>query len=310
MKTNYTAFHPVDIVGGYRNLMGRGIPEMVSCVLRFSRHRRKGNDRGMGNPRYFLFYAMIHIAFVGGIMKYASKIIMTAFVLMLCLLTAGCSKRSTANTAESYYLYEDVFKAAGFNKRIQVMHMAADGETFETPEELIAASKTSEVKEVVAWLKGENKCESYNLSGDDSTKVGNVVYTYRYNSAGLRIARVGGGLYLEYLYEDGKIKKINRYDGEKKTADSSPVMVTEFKYDADGTNTVISITDIKNPSKNYEMHLTYDEKGKLVRLDYDSPEGSSSGYTVLTYNKKGLVTSSAIFTADDRLSVFTEYTYE
>ena len=126
----------------------------------------------------------------------------------------------------------------------------------------------------------------------------------------MRIARIGSGLYLEYLYEDGKIKKINRYEGEKKTADSSPVMVTEFKYDGEGSNTVISVTDIKNASKSYEIHLSYDEKGRLVRLDYDSPEGSSSGYTILTYGKKNLVSSSAIYTADDRLSVYTEYTYE
>jgi hypothetical protein len=163
---------------------------------------------------------------------------------------------------------------------------------------------------VVEWEKSENKATSYN-QGPDDTKVGAVTSSYRYARGGERIAKIGGGYYLEYTYKDGRLDQINRYSGEKKTADAEAVMNIEFKYDADGNNTVVSVVDETDGNRQvYDYKLSYDEKGRLSAIVYVSEAGDEESYTNFVYNDKGLVASAARYGKDDRLLVLTEYYYE
>lgn len=234
---------------------------------------------------------------------------MGALLVVLCVFLSGCSKRSTAYTAEPYYTYEDLFRKAGYTKRIAYMYMAGS-ETYESAEALKEAVGQPETAAVVEWEGSENKATSYN-QGQDETKVGAVISSYRYAKSGERIAKIGGGYYLEYTYKDGKLVQINRYPGEKKTADAEAVMTIEFKYDSEGNNTVVSVVDETDGNKLvYDYKLSYDEKGRLSTIVYVSEAGDEESYTDFVYNDKGLVSSAARYGKDDRLLVLTEYSYE
>ena len=147
-------------------------------------------------------------------MKKNIKAAVMAALMILCVFFSACSKAKTANTAEAYFTYEDQFRKAGFTKRIQHMYVAGEGK-YATPEELKKAVGEPEVTGVVEWDSSGEKCTSYNLDADGN-KIGAVTYTFRYNKAKKRIARIGNGYYTDYTYEDGRIMKITRYAGERK----------------------------------------------------------------------------------------------
>lgn len=233
----------------------------------------------------------------------------TAVLVILCMLVSGCSKKTTAFTAENYYTYEDQFRKAGFTKRTQVMYVAGEGK-YETAEELKKAAGEQTVTGVVEWDPKENKYTSYNLDADGN-KIGAVTYTTRYSNDKKRIARIGNGYYTDYSYEDGRIIQIVRYLGEKKTADAESVMSAEFKYDSEGKNTIVSIVDeTEGQTVAYDYRLGYDESGKLTSIIYVSDAGTEESHTEFTYNDKGLIVTSARYGKDNSLLVYTEYTYE
>ena len=234
---------------------------------------------------------------------------MSVLLVILCVFMGGCSKRSTANTAESYYTYEDLFRSAGFSKRTQKMYMAGE-ETYEDAAALKEAVGEPSSYGVVEWEGSENKCTSYTLD-TDGNKSGALTYTYRYAKSGERIAKIGGGYYNDYIYKDGKIDRILRYSGDKKTADAETAMSVEFKYDAEGNNTVVSVRDeTEGTLVAYDYKLSYDEKGRLSSIVYVSDSGNEESHTEFTYNEKGLVASAARYGKDNRLLVLTEYSYE
>ena len=241
-------------------------------------------------------------------MKYSLKLI-AVLAFSICFLLTGCSRRSSAYTAESYFTYEDQIRSAGYTKRRQVMYVAPSDKSFETAEALKEAVGTVDTVGVVEWEGSDNKYTSYNLTGDDNTKIGAVTYTCRYAGSGERIARIGNGSYTEYTYKDKKIQRIARYDGEKKTAGSEPVMTMDFKYDSDGHNMVISVND-KAEKLVYDYKLSYDEKGKLTGIVYTNEAGIDESRTELKYNDKGLIVSSSRYGKENKLLVYTEYTYE
>lgn len=242
-------------------------------------------------------------------MKKNMKAVLMTAVIILCVFFSACSKAKTANTAEGYYTYEDQFRKAGYTKRSQLMYVAGDGK-YETAEELKEAVGEPEVTGVVEWDSAGTKCTSYNLDAEGN-KIGAVTYTFRYNDAKRRIARIGNGYYTDYAYEDGRISRITRYAGEKKTADAQAVMVTEFKYDSEGVNTVVSITDDTEGTRlAYDYRLSYDDAGKLITIVYVSDDGVEESHTDFTYNDKGLITSSSRYGKENQLLVYTEYTYE
>lgn len=242
-------------------------------------------------------------------MKKNIKTAVMAALMILCVFFSACSKAKTANTAESYFTYEDQFRKAGFTKRIQHMYVAGEGK-YETPEELKKAVGEPEVTGVVEWDSSGEKCTSYNLDAGGN-KIGAVTYTFRYNKAKKRIARIGNGYYTDYTYEDGRIMKITRYAGEKKTADAQAVMAAEFKYDANDINSIVSVTDDTEGSRlSYDYKLTYDDAGKLITIVYVSDAGEEESHTDFTYNDKGLIIDSARYGKDNQLLVYTEYTYE
>ena len=224
-------------------------------------------------------------------MKKNIKAAVMAALMILCVFFSACSKAKTANTAEAYFTYEDQFRKAGFTKRIQHMYVAGEGK-YATPEELKKAVGEPEVTGVVEWDSSGEKCTSYNLDADGN-KIGAVTYTFRYNKAKKRIARIGNGYYTDYTYEDGRIMKITRYAGEKKTADAQAIMVAEFKYDANDVNSIVSVTD--------------DTEDTIV---YVSDAGEEESHTDFTYNDKGLIIDSTRYGKDNQLLVYTEYTYE
>lgn len=243
-------------------------------------------------------------------MKFSLKL-MTVIAFSICFLLTGCSRRSTAYTAETYFTYEDQIRSAGYTKRRQTMYVAPAGQTFETAEALKEAVGAVDTVGVVEWESSDNKYTSYNLTGEDSTKVGAVTYTCRYAGSGERIARIGNGSYTEYTYKDKKIQKICRYDGEKKTAGSQAVMTMEFKYDSEGHNTVVSVSDSsEGTALKYDYRLSYDEKGKLVSIIYTNENGDEESHTELEYSDKGLIVSSSRFGKENQLLVYTEYSYE
>lgn len=234
---------------------------------------------------------------------------MSALLIVMCVFLGGCSKRNTANTAESYYTYEDLFRKAGFSKRTQLMYVAGE-ETYEDAEALKEAVGEPQTSGVVEWEGSDNKCTSYTLDSEGN-KSGALTYTYRYAKSGERIAKIGNGYYTDYIYKDGKIDRILRYSGEKKTADAVTVMTVEFKYDAEGNNTVVSVHDeTEGTMLAYDYKLSYDENGRLSTIVYVSDAGNEESHTEFTYNGKGLVASAARYGKDGRLLVLTEYTYE
>lgn len=242
-------------------------------------------------------------------MKKSYVRLMSAFLVILCVFLGGCSKRSTANTAEPYYTYEDLFRKAGFSKRTQLMYMAGEG-SYDSAEALKEAVGTPQTSGVVEWESSDNKCTSYDLD-ENGNKSAALTYTYRYAKGGERIAKIGNGYYSEYIYKDGKIDKIIRYLGEKKTADAVSVMTVEFKYDGEGNNTVVSVKDETDGTLvMYDYKLSYDDKGRITTIVYISDTGNEESHTDFTYNEKGLVASAARYGKDSRLLVLTEYTYE
>ena len=278
--------------------------------------RKRQTDRNLGNSGLSLFIARFlakryHRGSLkkGNHMKKNISAAIMAALVILCIFISGCSKKPAVHTAEAYYTYEDQFKKAGFTKRTQVMYVAGEG-TYTDPEALKEAVGEQTVTGIVEWDTKENKCTSYNLDADGN-RVGAVTYTFRYNESKKRIARIGNGYYMDYVYEDGKIASITRYAGDKKTADAQPVMVSEFKYDAEGNNTVVSIWDeTDGPRLTYDYKLAYDESGKLITITYVADSGVVESHTDFTYNDKGLITSSSRYGKDNQLLVYTEYSYE
>ncbi len=234
---------------------------------------------------------------------------LTAVLMIFCIFIAGCSSKPSGYTAESYYTYEDAFKKAGYTKRTQVMYVAGEGK-YTSVDDLKAAVGENTVTGVIEWDAKENKCTSYNLDADGN-KVGAVTYSYRYNNKKKRIAKIGNGTYTDYTYEDGRIQKITRYAGEKKTADAVAVMTADFKYDSEDQNTMISYVDETEGTKlSYDYKLGYDESGKMISIIYVSDAGVEENHTEFTYNDKGLIVSSARYGKENQLLVYTEYTYE
>lgn len=245
----------------------------------------------------------------GNHMKKKLSAALTAALIILCLFVTGCGSKKAANTSEAYYTYEDQFRKAGYTKRTQTMYVAGEG-VYTTADELKAAVGEPAVKGVVEWDTKENRCTTYDLDAEGN-KIGAVTYTFRYNDAKKRIARIGNGYYTDYTYEDGKILSIIRYPGDKKTADARPVMVSDFKYDSEGNNTIVSIWDeTEGPRQSYDYKLSYDDSGKLSGIVYVSASGVEESRTQFTYNEKGLITSSARYGKEDQLLVYTEYSYE
>ena len=234
---------------------------------------------------------------------------MTAFLVLLSIFFSGCGKRNISSTAEAYYTYEDLFRQAGYKKRTATMYMAGE-ETYESAEVLKEAVGVPDTLGIVEW-DGSEQFTSYNQSAD-GTKVGAVTYSCRYANSKERIAKIGNGYYTEYTYnKKGKMEKIIRYAGDKKTADAQVLMTIEFKYDADDNNTVVSVKDDTDGTHvAYDYKLSYDEKGKLSRITYISEAGTEESYTDFTYNEKGVFASASRYGKDDRLLVYTEYTYE
>lgn len=244
----------------------------------------------------------------------AKKAGLAVLSLSMALLFGGCSsqKHVTEYTPESYYLYAEAMKSAGFRKRISTAYVNNTEQIYTSVEELKANIQPSESSSVLECDFKEKTCDAYYLSADGS-KVGSVRYIYRYNDANMRISQSGNNVFTEYTYDKGRITSIIDYAGTEKSASSEIIRSMEFGYNNENKATYIKGTDTTTETKSsFDYTLEYDMQGRLIKINA-MLNGTVGSYTILTYREDGLLGSAATYgitEKGDNLLSYYEYTYE
>ncbi len=239
-----------------------------------------------------------------------------SFILsgILCVFLTGCAKHSAAYSAEYYYLYPQFMKAAAVTKRIATVYIPDAADTYTTVEDVVKKVKPASSRTVTECDFSTGACSVYSLNDGSDEKIGAVTYTYNYNEKKMAISRSGNNVFTEYLYTDGKMVSLADYEGTGKTADSVPLRTIVFDYDNSGHGTHSKLTDnTTDPVSTYDYTMEYDGAGRLIRIN-TMMAGVFKGHTILTYNEKGLIVSSAVYSIvsenQEKVLTYTEYTYE